>query len=76
MKLWLIKKWMKNKVWVIAIGAALLALFSFGFSQRRYGKKIGAAKERAKGTRERVKKAAARGDDAAVLREWQATRKA
>lgn len=69
-------KWLIGaKFWLIAIGGLIIAVLTFGMSQKRMGKKIGAAKERAKGARDRVKKAAARGDDAAILREWRKSRK-
>ncbi len=70
-----LKRLIGARAFLIAAGAILLAIVSFGFSQRRYGKKIGAAKQGAKDSRKRAEEALASGDDDAVLAEWRRSRK-
>lgn len=71
----ILKWWISARYWLIAIGGALLGLLIWGQSRERTGKKIGAAKQRAKESRERAANALAKGDDQAVLDEWRRSRK-
>lgn len=71
----ILKRGAQAKWWLLAIVGVIAAVLTFGFSQKRYGKKIGEIKARAVADRQRVHEAAARGDDAAILREWRRHRK-